>query len=80
VQRTVNLDSELESELTHVADLTRVNPASLLVQAVREGLPVLAGKLREPRPEGYFAADYAEDRDRVELEATMAHVVQGPER
>jgi hypothetical protein len=80
MQRTVNLDPELESELTHVVDLTRADPALLLVQALREGLPVLASKVQEPRPAGYFAMDYAEDSDRLELESAMARVVQTPER
>jgi hypothetical protein len=80
MQRTVELDPEMESELSHAVQLTKADPASLLQQAVREGLPVLTIKLSEPRPAGYFAADYGHDPERDQLEASMSGVLQSPER
>lgn len=80
MQRTVELDSDLESELTRVATLAKVEPSALLQEAVRAGLPTLSQFLAASRPPNFFAADYGADSDRVELEAAMSTVPQHPER
>jgi predicted transcriptional regulator len=76
MRRTVDLDPDLEAKLAQAASQVHQEPAIILVQAVRVGLPMIA----ETRAEGYFAADYARDDERIGLEAAMAQVVQSPER
>jgi hypothetical protein len=41
--------------------------------AIRAGLPVVAGRFQEPRPEGYFAEDYRDVRvEQRELEEAFS--------
>ena len=80
MRTTVELDSDLEKELSQVVQLTKSEPEAVLHQAIKEGLNALVSKLHAPRPDGYFAADYEGNDERVTLEAAMANVQQQPER
>jgi hypothetical protein len=80
MRRTLDLDSELESELLDVVSLTKEKPAAVLRQALRAGLPTVASQFQSPRPPGYFASDYGSDKEREELESAMGKVRQKPER
>lgn len=80
MRRTVNLDAELESNLSELVSLTREKPAVIIRQALRAGLPALANRFQAPRPEGYFADDYRADRERIELESALRKLEQRPER
>ena len=80
MRRTVDLDKELESELKLVVSLTKEKPATVIRQALRVGLPVVASRFQAPRPEGYFRDEYPRPKDRQRLEAAMAKVKQRPSR
>lgn len=80
MRRTVDLDAELETELSDVVSLTKEKPAAVIRQALRAGLPAVASRFQEPRPPGYFADDYGSDQERVALESAMRKVRQKPER
>jgi hypothetical protein len=80
MRRTVDLDAELEAELSDVVLLTRERPAVVIRQALRAGLPAVASHFQVPRPPGYFTDDYGVDRERVSLENSMSKVKQMPER
>ena len=80
MRRTVDLDADLEIELTDVVSLTREKPAVVIRQALRTGLPAVASRFQSPRPAGYFAGDYGSDQERLALESAMGHVHQKPER
>jgi hypothetical protein len=76
---TVDLDKDLALQLKQVVSLTKQNPATVLRQAIRAGLPVVA-RFQSLRPEGYFADAYPRPKDRQELEAAMARIKQHPNR
>jgi hypothetical protein len=76
----VDLDSELENELSDVVSLIGDKPAVVIRQALRAGLPAVANRFQSPRPAGYFADDYGPDKKRVALESAMGKVKQKPER
>jgi len=80
MRRTVDLDFELESELSDVVSLTREKHAVVIRQALRAGLPAVANRFQSPRPAGYFADDYGADKERAALESAMGKVAQKPER
>jgi hypothetical protein len=80
MRRTVDLDAELETELSDVVSLTKEKPAVVIRQALRAGLPSVASRFQSPRPPGYFAADYGADKERADLESAMTKVRQTPER
>jgi hypothetical protein len=80
MRRTVDLDAELESELSEVVSLTKEKPAVVIRQALRSGLPAVANRFQSPRPPGYFADAYGPDKERAALESAMGKVVQKPER
>lgn len=80
MRRSVELDSETEAKLSQAIALTKKDPTSLLVLAIQVGLPSVANELNAERPEGYFAADYGEDKERVDLENAMTAFDQHPER
>ncbi len=80
MRRTVDLDAELERDLSNVVSLTKEKPAVVIRQALRAGLPAVANRFQAPRPAGYFAADYGPDQERVRLESAMSRVRQKPER
>jgi len=80
MRRTVDLDAELEDSLLDVVSLTKEKPAVVIRQALRAGLPAVANRFQAPRPAGYFADDYGQDKDRLALEAAMPKVRQRPER
>jgi hypothetical protein len=80
MRRTVDLDAELENELTEVVSLTKEKPAVVIRQALRAGLPAVANGFQSPRPAGYFADDYRLDEERVALESAMSKIRQRPER
>jgi hypothetical protein len=80
MRRTVDLDSELESELLDVVFLTKAKPAAVMRQALRAGLSAVASQFHSPRPPGYFADDYGPDKERAALESAMGKVGQKPER
>lgn len=81
MRASVELDPELAEELNDVVSLTKEKPATVLRQALRAGLPVVANRFQAPRPEGYFAAAYANsDPERLKLEAAMSKQKVKPER
>ncbi len=80
MRRTVDLDDDLESELSDVVLLMKEKPAVVIRQALRAGLPTVANRFQPPRPNGYFADDYLEDKERVALENAMGKIRQKPER
>jgi hypothetical protein len=80
MRRTVDLDAELETELSDVVSLTKEKPATVIRQALRAGLPAVANRHQSPRPAGYFADDYGPDRERLALESAMSKALQQPER
>ncbi len=80
MRRTVDLDNELENELSDVVSLTREKAAVVIRQALRAGLPAVANRFQAPRPIGYFADDYGADKERVALESAMGKIRQKPER
>jgi predicted transcriptional regulator len=80
MRRTLNLDSELESELSEVVSLTKEKPAAVMRQALRAGLPAVASQFQSPRPAGYFADAYGPDKEREALESAMGKLGQRPER
>jgi hypothetical protein len=80
MRRSVDLDSELEAELSDVVSLTKEKPAAVIRQALRAGLPAVANRFQTPRPEGWFADDYGPDKERMALESAMSKVRQKPER
>ena len=80
MRRSVDLDAELETELAEVVTLTKEKAATVIRQALRAGLPVVAKRFQLPRPPGYFADDYGPDKERVKLETAMSKVRQKPER
>jgi hypothetical protein len=66
------LDDEMASELARTVSLVREDTATVLSMAIRTGLPLIAGRFQEPRPEGYFAEDYEEMRpEQAKLEARI---------
>ncbi len=80
MRRTVDLDTELETELSDVVSLTKEKPAVVIRQALRAGLPAVANRFQSPRPAGYFADDYGLDKERLALESAMSKTRQSPER
>jgi hypothetical protein len=80
MRRSVDLDVELEAELSHVVSLIKEKPAVVIRHALRAGLPAVANRFQSPRPAGYFADDYGPDKARVALESAMSKVRQKPER
>jgi hypothetical protein len=81
VRRTVELDAELESRLAQAASAAKQDPAVVLLEAVRVGLPSLSGTISTPPPDGFFSDGYDhEDSERLALEKSMSNVVQRPER
>jgi len=80
MRRSVDLDSELEAELSDVVSLTKEKPAAVIRQALRAGLPAVANRFQTPRPEGWFTDDYGPDKERLALESAMSKIRQKPER
>ena len=80
MRRSVDLDDELETELSDVVSLTKEKPAVVIRQALRAGLPAVANRFQPPRPAGYFTREYGADKKRVALESAMGNVKQKPER
>jgi len=80
MRRSLDLDAELETQLSDVVSLTKEKPAVVIRQALRAGLPTVANRFQSPRPAGYFADDYAPDKERVALESAMSRIRQKPER
>lgn len=80
MRASVDLDPELESELRNVVSLTKEKPATVIRQALRAGLPVVANRFQAPRPEGYFSDDYGPDEGRLALESAMGKIQQRSER
>jgi hypothetical protein len=80
MRRSLDLDTDLEAELSHIVALTKKDPLAVLTQAIRVGLPNVASNLNSTRPDGYFADDYGVDAERVALESAMSSVDQFPER
>ena len=76
----VDLDDETQAEVGRTVDLVKEKPATVLRLAIRAGLPLVANRFQAPRPEGYFADAYPQQKERQELERAMASVKQRPER
>jgi hypothetical protein len=80
MRTSVDLPRDLESQLRKVVSLTKEKPATVIRQALRAGLPVVANRFQPARPEGYFTNDYGLDEGRVALESAMSQTKQKPER
>jgi hypothetical protein len=82
MRRTVELDAELEAKLAQAASAAKQDTAIVLIEALRVGLPALAGTVQAaPAAEGFFADAYnTDDPERLALESAMGNVVQRPER
>ena len=80
MRTSVDLDHELEAELRDVVSLTKEKPATVIRQALRAGLPVVANRFQSPRATGFFTEDYGPDKERQALESAMSRVKQRPER
>lgn len=80
MQRNLELDSKLEAQLSRAAAATKQEPSVILIQALQIGLPLVAEPPAQTRPDGYFADDYAEDNERIQLENSMINLKQFPER
>ena len=79
---SVTIDKVLAKELEAAESVTREKKSTLIRLAVRAGLSAVINRFQSPRPEGYFAQDYArQDEARVRLENAHAKAVrQRPER
>jgi len=80
MRRSLDLDADLETELSEVVSLTKERPAVVIRQALRAGLATVANRFQSPRPAGYFADQYGPDEERVALESAMGKTRQKPER
>ncbi|PWU21106.1 MAG: hypothetical protein C5B50_02525 [Verrucomicrobia bacterium] len=81
MKTSISLDKELGAQIKKTAALTRERPATVVRMAIRAGLPIVANRFQEPRPEGYFADCYKKwPKERLELEEAMAQVPTGPDR
>jgi hypothetical protein len=80
MRRSLDLDAELETQLSDVVSLTKEKPAVVIRQALRAGLPTIANRFQSPRPAAYVADDYGPDKERVALESAMSQIRQKPER
>jgi hypothetical protein len=81
VKTSVNLDDETASELARTVSLVREDTATVLRMAIRAGLPVIAGRFQEPRPDGYFAEDYEDVRpEQAKLEGGFSRLKISPDR
>ncbi len=80
MKTSVDLDDDLNAEVSKVVDLVKEKPATVLRMAIRAGLPLVAVRHQAPRPDGYFASDYRGGAERRALEAAMAKSNQRPER
>jgi hypothetical protein len=81
VKTSIDLDDELASEVERTVSLTREKPATVLRMAIRAGLPIVANRFQEPRPEGYFKDAYRHyPKERLELESAFAKTKTGPDR
>jgi len=80
MRRTVDLDTELDTELSKIIALAKEKPGVVIRQALKAGLRVLTVQFQSTRPSGYFTSDYDPDKGRVTLESSMSKVRQRPER
>jgi hypothetical protein len=82
MRTSVSLDRDLAKELNKAESLTREKKSNLIRLALRAGLPVVVHRFQAPRPEGFFADDYAKaDPERVRTEnAYVKSLRQRPER
>jgi len=80
MKTSIDLDSELQSELDKAVSLIREKPATVIRLAIRAGLPIVTNRFQSPRPEGYFRDDYPLPPDRLKLEAAMSKTKQRPDR
>jgi hypothetical protein len=80
MKTSIELDEATWAEVENTATLIREKPATVIRLAVRSGLSTVANKFQAPRPEGYFADAYKDDR-RAQLEDRIAKALpQRPER
>ena len=79
---SLTVDRELLKDLKDAESLTREKKSTLVRLALRLGLAAVVNRFQGPRPEGYFAQDYAKgDAERIRLENSYAKaLVQRPER
>jgi len=82
MRASITIDRDLDKDLQQATSLTREKRSTLIRLALRAGLPVVVNRFQSPRPEGYFAEDYAKaDPERVKLENAYAKAVrQKPDR
>lgn len=80
VRTSIDIDPELEKELSHAQGVTREKRARVIRLALRLGLPVVLNRFQAPRPEGYFEDAYGANGERQALEKAMGKSRQVPER
>ena len=81
MRTSVNLDEATTKELERTVSLVREDTATVLRMAIRAGLPVIAGRFQEPRPEGYFASDYENvNGEQCDLEESFSKIRISPDR
>jgi len=81
MKTSVDLDDELAAEVERTVSLTKGKPATVLSLAFRAGLPIVANRHQEPRPDGYFSEAYRHwPKDRLELEVSFAKTKTGPDQ
>ena len=82
MRASITIDRDLDKDLQQAASVTREKRSTLIRLALRAGLSVVVNRFQSPRPEGYFAGDYAKaDQERVRLENAYAKALrQRPER
>jgi hypothetical protein len=80
MKRSVDIDEDLASEVDRTSSLIHEKPATVIRLAIRAGLPVVANRFQNPRPDGYFADDYPLSNDRLKLETAMSKAGTGPDR
>jgi hypothetical protein len=80
MRATVDIDPQLETELSFAQELTREKQATVIRLALRVGLPLVIDRFQSPRPVGYFDSDYRR-AGRGKFERKMAAGArQRPER
>jgi hypothetical protein len=80
MRSSVNLDEETAQEVRRTAALVREDTATILRMAIRAGLPLVANRFQEPRPEGYFNEDYQNIRsEQLQLEREFSKLKIGPD-
>jgi hypothetical protein len=78
MRASVDIDPEIEKQLTEAQQLTGEKQATVIRLALRAGLPHLIHRFQPARPEGYFSGAYeqSEDTERISFERKMSRVTR----